>query len=360
MAQPSAETKVCEKLLSAIAARKLGAMDALRTWIEEQPGYDFSRTRTLGECMKDARFSAALVEVVPWKQLLDLGCPQNPVREAAVEEMTAWLAKHPKEAPARAKAILDLAAKTPRKQREWRTASFLCMPHVAVLPKTYDALLVPLCAVYRTPAEEKALLSALAKIPVARRDAILEVAIAEGAWERSRISKAMLALASKELCARLKARDAATAQKAKAAAVVERAAKAGAPYRFVTPLRVLPRDYAALDEIGKAQYRAVAGSYVESGKVKDPKDFIRQLKKEELNEGDAELRRWKVMCGKEHVFDLWVVWVDNGAFFEAGTSKPLPVYIAQGSYLPRDRKAATKKLASDLALSEPKSLWALA
>lgn len=359
MTKPTAETKECETLLAAIVARKAGAMDALRLWIEEQPGYDFSRTRTLGDLMVDARFALALPDVEPFKQLLDLGCPQNHVRQAALEDVGAWLKSHPKDAARRAKAILDFAAKTPRKQREWRTAMFLCVPFVMVVPATYDAILVDMCCAHREAPEEKALLAAFAKIPAKRRDTILDAAIERGAWEW-RISTKLLAFGSKALRARLTKRKAEAKKAAKVAAAKEKALKDAAPFRFVDPVRVLPRDFASLDAVGKAQYLVAAGGYVESGKVKDPKDFIRQLKKEELDEGDAEMRRWKVMRGNEHVYDLWVVWVENGAFFVAGTSKPLPVYITQDSYLPRDGSAATKQLAADLQHGAPESLWAIA
>lgn len=130
-------------------------------------------------------------------------------------------------------------------------------------------------------------------------------------------------------------------------------------FRFVAPEQVLPRDYDDLDPVAQSQYRQVAGSYVESGRVKNPRDFIRQLKKEELDEGDAELRRWKVMRGSAHVYDLWVVWAENALFFHAGTEEAVPVSIIQGSYLPRRDEPALVDLAEDLASSERESLWSL-
>ena len=130
-------------------------------------------------------------------------------------------------------------------------------------------------------------------------------------------------------------------------------------FRFVAPERVLPGDYDDLDPVGRSQYRKVAGSYVESGRVKNPRDFIRQLKKEELDESDAELRRWKVMRGSAHVYDLWVVWVENALFFHAGTDEVVPVSVIQGSYLPKRDEPALVDLAEDLASSERESLWSL-
>ncbi len=57
-------------------------------------------------------------------------------------------------------------------------------------------------------------------------------------------------------------------------------------------------------------------------------------------------------------YDLWVVWVDNGSFFLAGTPTHAMVQIIQSSFLPMDRKAASAELAKLLANSEPKrGLW---
>ncbi len=91
----------------------------------------------------------------------------------------------------------------------------------------------------------------------------------------------------------------------------------------------------------------------------DPRDFIRQLRHEGLNESDAELRRWKILCAGKHVYDMWIVWVENGLFFVAGTDRRIPVDILQGRYQACDHRADSEELAKDLAASETRSLWAL-
>lgn len=202
----SADKKRLEGLLAAVGAKKGGAMAALSHWIEEQPGYDFQRTRLMGDLVKEPRFAAARAEVEVFGQLLDLGNPQIPTREAAVKTLAAWFAEHPEKAPARAKQLLDLAAKTPPKRREWRTAALLCLPFVDVMPGTYDALVAQLCSVYLDVAEEEVVLAALARMPVASRDECVAVAIANGAVHR--VTPGMLALASPKLRARIDAKPA--------------------------------------------------------------------------------------------------------------------------------------------------------
>lgn len=197
----SADKKQLETLLAAVGARKSGAMDALSRWIEDQPGYDFQRTRLMGDLSKEPRFAAARPEVEVFGQLLDLGNPQIPTREAAVRALTSWFAKHPKEATARAKQLLDLAARTPPKRREWRTVALLCLPLVKVVPATYDPLVAQLCSSYLDEAEEKVVLAALQKMPVSSRDECVAVAIANGAVHR--VTPGMLALASPKLRARV-------------------------------------------------------------------------------------------------------------------------------------------------------------
>lgn len=70
------------------------------------------------------------------------------------------------------------------------------------------------------------------------------------------------------------------------------------------------------------------------------------------------MRTWQVLRDGQHVFDLWVVWVDNGSFFHAGTPQRAPVQIIQSSFLPLDKKPASAELAKLLDAREPKrGLW---
>jgi hypothetical protein len=192
----------------------------------------------------------------------------------------------------------------------------------------------------------------LAKTPMAERAALFRRVISARMLS---VDKKIRALAPPEILAEMAAESKTAAKHASETA----ARRAAAPYRFVDPVCVLPGDYSALDDVAKAQWRTAAGRYVESGKVKDPKDFIRQLAKEELDASDAQLQYWKVLRGKKHVLDLWVVWVDNGSFFVAGQRESAPVHIVQGSYLALADTPEARKLAADLADSERGSLWEL-
>ena len=202
----SADKKQLEALLAGVGAKKPGAMDALSRWIEEQPGYDFQRTRLMGDLVKESRFAAARAEVEVFGQLLDLGSPQLKTSESAAATLKAWFAKHPQDAPARAKQLLDLAARTPPKRREWRTAALLCLPFVKVVPATYDGLVAQLCSVHLDEAEEQVVLAALKKMPVSSRDECVAVAIANGAVHR--VTPGMLKLASPKLRARVEGKPA--------------------------------------------------------------------------------------------------------------------------------------------------------
>jgi len=64
-----------------------------------------------------------------------------------------------------------------------------------------------------------------------------------------------------------------------------------------------------------------------------------------------------VMRGKKHVYDLWVVWVENGSFFHAGTKDRVPVHVVQDTYEATIDDDAARDLAEDLAASVKKSLW---
>jgi hypothetical protein len=170
------------------------------------------------------------------------------------------------------------------------------------------------------------------------------------------VNKQVLALAPPEILAML-AEDSARAAAEASETATRRAA---APYRFVDPVRVLADDYAKLDDVAKSQWRTAAGAYVESGTVEDPQDFVRQLAKEGLNEGDAQLQYWKVLRGNSHVFDLWVVWVENGSFFVAGQRDRVSVHIVQGRFVALEDTPEAHELAADLSDSQRVSLWDLA
>ncbi len=221
----SVDKKQLEALLADVGAKKSGAMDALSRWIEDQPGYDFQRTRLMGLLVKEPRFAAARADVEVFGQLLDLGSPQLKTSESAAAMLKAWFAKHPREAPARAKQLLDLAVRTPPKRREWRTVALLCLPFVKVVPAAYDGLVAQLCSAHLDEAQEKVVLAALKKMPVSSRDECVAVAIANGAVHR--VTPGMLKLASPTLRARVEGKP--VKAKAKAPAKAKPKAPAKAP-----------------------------------------------------------------------------------------------------------------------------------
>lgn len=141
----------------------------------------------------------------------------------------------------------------------------------------------------------------------------------------------------------------------RAADLPARRATCARPKR-VTFARV--RRYPGLDELGKAQWRITAGGYV-GANVRGPRDFIAKLRRDELDESDGQMRRWKVLRGDEHAYDAWIIWVENGAFFRAGTAEQAPVTLVQDSYLPSDETNGSRILAEELQASAPESLWAL-
>lgn len=397
MARARPETRRCEELLGAISSAKGhardAAMKALQRWIEEGPDFGFGRKIDAAKMATEPRFASALddvaafcmpgilvavpvADIAKWwitapmwaaliakldpddKLMTELMSSMDPIRAAAQEELKSWFEKHPNDV-ARAKRLLTLAAKRPSGLASRKAAVAVCVPILVrelrprdVFPPEHDEVLEVFAA------DEELVLSVLERMPMERRTRRFELALARGAYHG--ITPRMLALASEEIVARVTELEAKKKQEREAERKAEEAtkfARTNAPFRFVDPVRVLPKDYAALDDVKKAQYRATAGGYVASGKVRGPKDFIRQLKKDDLDESDAELQRWKVMRGAKHVYDLWVVWVENGMFFLAGKKTQVPVYMVQGSYLPRDDKPASKQLAVDLGNSERGIPW---
>lgn len=298
--------------------------------------------------------------------------------DARAKRIEGWFAADRATAIAQVRRLLTLVHGLRSAVPLRAKGAFACL---VALAKHLDAgePLPPEADLALTFAEDQAMVRGLLeRIPPARRVAMFEAWLAEGSWSRYLMPYLDLApAAAAAIFEQARAKGAlretlgfVTHRSAELEPIVRRfEALLEAPppprpprvgsFRFVEPTRVLPRDYDALSAVAQAQYRQVAGSYVESGRVKDPKDFIRQLKREALNEGDAELRRWKVLRGDEHVFDLWVVWVENGMFFRAGSPDQVPVSIIQGSYLPKTDAPDVVELAEDLAASERESLWAV-
>ncbi len=128
---------------------------------------------------------------------------------------------------------------------------------------------------------------------------------------------------------------------------------------FVDPIAVYPADFPALDAVARAQYRQAARAYTGGTEVRDAKDFKRRLKKMDLDESDAGMRRWHVEQGTKHLYDFWVVWVDNGSLFQANSAKRVPVHQVQNDFQALDRKPASKALAEDLDNSYPGDLWTM-
>lgn len=301
-------------------------------------------------------------------------------------EITTGLREHPGETLAQLKRLLRLAARERSGQPLRARGGQACI--VALAGSLAEgAMLPPECDAVLTfngdPAQLRALLQ---RIPLPRRTAMFAAWIQAGSWSAYLMPYLDLAPAAAEAIladavtrgklgealdwegfARLRGTSAELdGIVARYAAIAAPAAPPPSPapprlgsFEFSAPRRVLPADYAQLDPVGKSQYRQTAGSYVEAGHVSGPRDFIRKLRREGLSESDAELRCWRVLRAGKHVYDLWVVWVENGLFFVAGTDQRIAVDILQGSYQASDHRPETCELAQDLAASERRSLWSL-
>ncbi len=128
------------------------------------------------------------------------------------------------------------------------------------------------------------------------------------------------------------------------------------PFAFSDPKTIAITDVGTLDGLGLGQWRAAAGAYV-GVDVKTTAQFIAKLEKDGKAPGDADMRRWKVLRGGEHVYDVWIVGADNGSVFPAGQKVTAGVHVVKSSWKSMDHKPATEQLARELAASEPASLW---
>jgi len=300
----------------------------------------------------------------------------------ADEELEAWFAKHPTEAVTRATELVELALRSSSKEGRQKVG-YLALPIIAAslvpsqpLPEAYDVLV----SGYGTPDR---LRSVLLAIPEARRLRIFESQLPDPTATH-RLVEAFLDLAPGFATPFLRAGFARTERDftvyLTAWERLPSVAKQLAAHRewmkrqprkppppppppepkgtlsFAEGRAVLPEDYDSLDAVGKAQYRVAAGAYVGGGEVKNPKDFVKKLIANDLDESDAAMRRWKVLQDGVHRYDFWVVWVDNGSLFEAN-GKKLPVHQIQGSFQALEKKPKWIALADDLRRSEPSSLW---
>ncbi len=308
------------------------------------------------------------------------------VYSAAESELQGWFAAHPDAAVARATKLCEAALGSEHAAARDKVG-YVALPVVAhalakgqVLPQKWD----PLISVYGDPVEIRAM---VLPMPAARREAIFAREVATGdsnrIWRlvdlfldlapgctrpildyfasrnelRQRLSWIQLTKWKTnvpEVAAILKEYE---ARAKKLPKLVPPPRPAGS-FTFTDPVVIGPRDYAKLDALGKAQYRAAAEAYL-GGKVKDAAHFVKRLEADDMNEGDAEMRRWKISKAGQHLYDLWVVWVDNGTFFHAGKSTRAPAYLVQDSYLPIGKSAAAKALADDLGNSAPQDLWSI-
>lgn len=327
---------------------------------------------------KSAPTDEELLERLTWAQ--------GDERAALTKELAGWFARDLPRATERLRAMVKRAHGLRSGAPLRAKGAFACI--VALADGLGEgAPLPPECDLALTFNEDPAVVRALLeRIPPPRRAAMFEAWLAEGSWSRYLMPYLDLAPAAATAIleqaastgelrqtlawdgfaqrrGQIPALDAILAGFDAALAKEPPPAPPAPPrvgsFRFVDPARVLPSDYDGLDPVARSQYRQTAGSYVESGAVKGPRDFVRQLKKEELDEGDAELRRWRVLRNSEHVYDLWVVWVDNALFFRAGTDERCGVSVIQGSYLAERDEPALVDLAEDLAASEREGLWAL-
>lgn len=295
------------------------------------------------------------------------------VYSEAESELEAWFEANPDQAVSRAMKLADEAVRSSgpaaRQKVGYTVLPTLVAAGVAV-PETYDVLL----SGFGSPGSQRAVFAA---IPQER----LERALAQVSHlERMRVSELALDLVPALTTTFLRAEwdefkedqsDHGFFQQWKVPAIkarvkafkawVKKEAKKLPPpppppekepgtLSFHDPQDLSPEDFPALDAIGKAQYRLAAEAYV-GETVRDGKQFVKRLVADDLDESDARMRRWKVRQGDRHVFDFWVVWVDNGSIFEAGSKKKVPVQQIQGSFQALEKKPKWAALADDFARS---------
>lgn len=305
------------------------------------------------------------------------------VSSEAENELEAWFVAHPDEALARAHGLCALALASPSTEARQKVGYTVLplivasLPPDTTLPEAYDALV----SGYGLPDKLRAVLLA---IPEARRVRIFEGQLGDST-ARNRLASGFLDLAPDFTTAFLRhrfmedERDVTewllffcSLPRVKQLADAHQEWLKSQPRKpkppppppepkgtlsFVDGVAVMPEDFDALDAIGKAQYRQAAGAYVGGAPVKDAKDFIKKLKADDLDESDAGMRRWKVLQGRQHRYDFWVVWVDNGSLFEANGKKKLPVHQVQGSFQALEKTPEWLALADDLRRSAPSTLW---
>lgn len=287
---------------------------------------------------------------------------------------------------ARAKAMLAKVETAPRLVRQRGVPLvFLSVlaEHGVAIPAKWDASIIVSYDEY-VAHEDARLRQVLAALPMKRRLALLATEARKASGAKRRIYRKLMDLApglpaillaeSKDLRAALSERE--LTQWKKKLPEVARTLKtfeaklakipqppkppkpAPGPFTFDRRTVVKLGDYGKLDALGKAQWRLAAEGYIGGGRVSGPRQFVARLKREELDEGDAEMRTWRVLRDGAHVYDAWIVWVDNASFFVAGTPKRAPFYMVQDSVLPTDKKPASAELAKLIAASVPKrGLW---
>lgn len=255
--------------------------------------------------------------------------------------------------------------------------------HGVAIPATWDASIIVSYDEYVAD-EDARLRAVLAAMPMKRRLALLAREARKASGAKRRIYRklmdlvpglpAILLAETKDLRAALSEREltqwrkklpevartlrAYEAKLAKIPKPPPPPKKVPGPFTFDRRKVVTLRDFEKLDAVGKSQWRLAAEGYIGGGRCSGPRQFLARLKREELDEGDAEMRRWRVLREGAHVYDAWIVWVDNASFFVAGTPKLAPFYMVQDSVLPTDERPASAELAKLIAASIPKrGLW---
>ncbi len=300
---------------------------------------------------------------------------------SAEDELEAWFESHPTQARARAEALCTLALESGSREGRQRVG-YTALPTIVSsqkkLPASYDVLI----SGYGNLEKLRATLLA---VPEKRRLAIFVRQLGDS-HSASRLVEHFLDLAPDFVTPYLREYFASTGvdgsqwyfgnwksharvQKliTEHRAWMKKQPKKPAPpppppepkgtLSFVGGVSVMPEDFDGLDATGKAQYRLAAGAYVGGGSVKDPAHFIRKLEANDLDESDSAMRRWRVTQGDQHLYDFWVVWVDNGTLFDANGKKTLPVNQVQGRFQALKKGATWVALADDLRRSAPSDLW---
>ena len=133
----------------------------------------------------------------------------------------------------------------------------------------------------------------------------------------------------------------------------------GGGVSFGASVPVGVKDFATLSAIGRAQYCRTAGGFLGRA-ITNAREYAAEAKRVGLTGPALEMRRLEVSIRGEPRYDLWLIAVDNGTLFDAGTATVAPVSLLQDQFQAVGKGKRAKALAASLAKGRPRDLWGAA